>query len=237
MLVNEITEVICKALFNCVDKWERNEIDPSEEEVIFLGQYYNLIKEIEIRWAEFEQQINKDEMKDEEEKQQGIKIIKKNIEAFNIYEPKLKKLFQKWQEKHKHQHGEENEDLDSTELMEERLVELQNQIEELKKDKTNSLIDANKQQIQQKINILEEQVGNIKKQIKQLKGENSSSTRSSTNSDTNKSSGKGKGFPAWGWVLIILGVLAVAGAAAYFILERKEKPKPKKAKKVDKQNG
>jgi hypothetical protein len=64
-----------------------------------------------------------------------------------------------------------------------------------------------------------------------LPEENQVSSTFLASTDTGKRNKKDKKFPIWGIILIILAVLVVAGIAGYFILERKERLKPKKTKK------
>ena len=60
--------------------------------------------------------------------------------------------------------------------------------------------------------------------------QNDASPRSTSSDAPSSHNKKGKGFPVWGIILIVLGVLIAAGLVTYFILEKKNQPKLKKAK-------
>jgi hypothetical protein len=87
------------------------------------------------------------------------------------------------------------------------------------------------QEIQQQIKDLQKQKESLQTQLDQLQNNVSSRSSSTTSTNTDTDQRNKKGFPAWLIILIIFGLLVVAGVVGYFILEKKERsPKPKKTK-------
>ena len=238
---DKASEAINAAIFNSIDKWEKGEIEPKEAELGFLAEWCFALDYLEKNWEIFEKSINENKQLDADEKQRTIGPLKKIVEKFKNYKPKLEKLFQKEQENsHQHEKGNEDSNISSEISSEEKSQQsevkhlnvkislLQNQVEELK-EKLNSADPATRQEIQRKIEKLEELRKNVQAQLDKLQNEVSSRSSSIDPANTDKRKKKGK-FPTLGIILIIFAVLVIAGIVGYFILEKKERPNPKKSK-------
>ena len=237
-LSREAAKTTFNAVLNYIDKWIKGEINlSSDADVSFIHGQFEGHKSLGANWATYEKNINENEKLDEDEKQDFIKLLKGNIEEIKKREADLMKLFQRWQEKRqsKFERFEEDSDLDDSNkpspeekteqinLLNQKILELQNRIEELEKNQ-----NSTNPEIQQKVAGLQKQKEKIQSQLNKLQNDASPrSTSSDTPSSRNK---KGKGFLVWGIILIVLGVLIAAGLVTYFILEKKNQPKLKKAK-------
>lgn len=174
-LLEEVNKLIEVAVYNSIDKWEKGEINPQKDELIFLSEYFYIFLQIEANQAAFEKSINENKKIDADEKQRNIESLRKSLKKFKNYRPKLEMLFSKEQKKNS-----------STE----------------EKNLDNSSGTSSEE------------------------GEAFSRSVSTNTDQKNK-----KGFSAWWIILIIFGLLIVAGVIGYFILEKKERsPKPKKPK-------
>jgi len=231
LLVFEVDEKLSEATYNLVNKWEKGEIEPESIQVRYLGGFFELKAELKQNWEFVEKQVNEFNQLSDEDKQKRLNWMKEDLKKFEKYLLTLQKLFQKWQAKHRHEHkhpheeGENEDESPSIDSLSQKITELQNQIEELKKNQDNS-----KPEIQQLINTLQKQKEEAQAQLDKLQKETSSAD---TSSDSKNKKGKGgKPFPIWGIFLIIFAVLAIAGVITYFVLERKEKPKKIKKEKT-----
>lgn len=233
-LAIETSKTIFNVFLNSIDKWIKGEIDPSDTDASVILEQCGAYEQVGENWKFYEKNINENEKLDEDEKQEFIKLLKGSIEGLKKREAELIKLFQKRQEKHRSK--KEDSDLDDSnelspeekkseqkDLLDQRILGLQNQIEELKKNQ-----NSTNPEIQQKIADLQKKEKEVQAQLDKLQNDASPrSTSSDTSSSHNK---KGKSFPVWGIILIVLGVLIAAGLAAYFILEKKNRPQLKKTK-------
>jgi hypothetical protein len=228
ILSTKIAEKIGEAIFNSIDRWEKREISPSEIEVTFLYGFFLQIKRLEANQEAIEKSLNESNKIDEDEKQQTIKLIKKNIEKLKKRELILEKLFQEadekfYSQKKKRDHSDSDLNEPSSEenteqILNQKITALQNQIEELKKSQDN------KPEVQQQITALQKQKEEIQIQLDKLQNEVSSRSTSDNSSEPRENK-EGKSFPAWGIILIVFGLLTIAGVIGYFVLERKEKSK------------
>lgn len=234
----EINEAIYTEIFKRIDQLE-GETELQKADMVFLHQWCMGLEALEYYWAEIEKDINKVNFLDDEEKQRTIKQIKKDIEKFKKYKPKLEKIFQKYKKQVQENSPSAEEDEANETSSEEKSPQsekinsldikirtLESQIGELK-EKLNSADQETQQAINQKIEDLGKKKQEIQTQLNELKQE-VSSTNSSIGEKKSKKNKKDKGFPVWGIILIVLGILVAIGIAGYFILEKKEREKTKK---------